>query len=78
MNSSNIPHTHTKDVMYLIRGIYNPTSYIDERVKKIQMSYIKLLDLNTYLRCQGNKLIETGGDVISQTQTVGISTDQTT
>ena len=31
MNSSNITHTHTKDVMYLIRGIYNPTSYIDER-----------------------------------------------
>ena len=42
------------------------------------MSYIELLDLNTYLRCQGNKLIETGGDAISQIQTVGISTGQTT
>ena len=36
MNSSNITHTHThtQDVMYLIRGIYNPTSYIDERGKE--------------------------------------------
>ena len=40
--------------MYLIREIYNPTSYIDKGVKKIQMSYIKLLDLNTNLRCQRN------------------------
>ena len=41
MNSSNITHTHThththtnthtKDVMYLIKEIYNPTSYIDKR-----------------------------------------------
>ena len=44
MNSSNITHTHThththtnthtKDVMYLIKEIYNPTSYIDERGKE--------------------------------------------
>ena len=36
MNSSNITHTHTHthNVMYLIRGIYNPTSYIDKRSKE--------------------------------------------
>ena len=33
--------------MYLIREVYNPTSYIDERGEEIQMSYIKPLDLNT-------------------------------
>ena len=35
MISSNLTHTytrtHTKDVMYLIMDIYNPTSYIDKR-----------------------------------------------
>ena len=44
MNSSNITHAHThththththaQDVMCLIREIYNPTSYIDERGKE--------------------------------------------
>ena len=45
-------------------------------VKKIQMSYIKLLDLNSNLRCQREKLIDTGGEAISQIQAVGISTDK--
>ena len=34
MNRSNITHTHTQDVIYLIREIYNPTSYIDKRGKE--------------------------------------------
>ena len=64
--------------MYLIKEVYNPTPYTDERGEDNPNELHQTSRSKHQLRCQRNMLTDTGGEVISQIQAVGISTGQTT
>ena len=64
--------------MYLIKEVYNPTTYKDERGEENPNELHQTSRYKHQLRCQRNMLIDTGGEAISQIQAVGIPTGQTT
>ena len=71
-------HIHTKDVIYLIKEVYNPTPYIDERGEDNPNELHQTSRSKHQLRCQRNMLTDAEGKGMSQIQAVGISTGETT